>query len=410
MLFGTFAGAIWKRVEQEGDRAFFYSESLGVSQWKRPEAPQPSPIGMSPPDLRGVHVRWSAMSNEDRLAYTVGSLNDASYADSSQLHPHTLIDPHNHRVANVHCSPRSAPEAPRLPLLSAAARNQGAGVASGKVPQSILGPPSGERAVAYAEAKLAAQAADLAREARAKVLKPEDLKATSAEKDSTREPSQVEKCLGGSPTSTPASGNVCHPRVAAELGAAASSRSGVNSTHASAQVPPGPVNTTRAASSRGRHPAATAKQIENRLAAKCAALRADEEERAHLRERVEQSRAKTARQNLKDTSSENFVVANATAMKIHLHACRARRATEIAASQRDKERETFRRYECLLQDEMDHAIRTACMPAQTLNKPAQTSRHPSTTLHGDPGIMFSAETAKGRARRLASRLAHLDQI
>ena len=434
-LLGSFAAgpsALWRRVERTDGRVYYYSAELGVSQWQRPPAPPLHAIAYPTPDLRGANDYWDELTTSEKLALTVGSLDPVPPEEPPPLQgpavrrrdrrvaeaPSVLEAVHGDEGADGDHDGDSS--TPRLPLLSTAARKQGpmAGALGGNVAGSLLGPPSGERAAALVTAAEAAQAAAAAKDNRVEVARRtrEELDALNASLAAKR----AEEAAAAEAAKKAEAEEAAAAAAAAKVAKGAKGGKGGGESGGEA------AEASKADSGRPR--GLTIKQLEEQIDVKLGALREDGEERYRLQRTIQQEKSAAARAAAAAPSYKPFVDLNRAHVAEWRPEVRSQAMSERKRQQLVMQEEASARHAALVSQEMQHALASArgrvgehwetghwqvplppeiASPRSAGASPRRTPRKGPSTLLAAPGAMFTADSAKGRARRLAARLAHV---
>ena len=315
-LLGSFAAgpsSVWRKVQPPGDdKPYYFSEVLGVSQWSRPRAPPLHAISIAPADLRASQATWDLLTEEERLKYTYGSLRETEEGKQPppppqpprQLRPAPPED-EAHAGDGDDDGDAKDGKAARLPLLSATARNQPGGHATGTGEQhSLLGPPTGERLAARAEVSAAGAAAVAAKHARLEAARRarEELEALQeklAAKALAAAEAAGEEGVVKAPTVVGGinAADLINPAMAEKL-----AKLFEEPDHSRGKPPPPPQQQQQPAAEApsasrnlagdgGRPKPMPISQVEALIASKCAALRNDEEEMYRLARAIQQDKA-----------------------------------------------------------------------------------------------------------------------
>jgi hypothetical protein len=427
-LLGSFASgpqAIWREVPASGDRpAYYHSEVLGVSQWRRPNMPLPRPeVQQLATDLKLVSPGYTDLLPTEQSALLYGEMKpraprEPTAAEEEEARAQAALSVLAAAESAEEEQEEGAKSPGRLPLLSAAASQHGTLGESGAITNSKLRAPAKSiSGAAYRSARREEVAAEKGAE-RARKAKLEAGRRAQQTFENTLAAIEAKAVEAAVEAEAELQRQQELEQKQQELEQAKLKKAGGLSARPnldSAAASKGDVTKPR----EGKPKPATYTQIERLIKSKCEALRADEEALYRMRKAIRDDRVEAMRQARSAPDYKPFLVLNQQLVSDHTPQKRAAHHLERHRRHQQMSAEAAARHAGLLSEEssrhlgwdasmsMPRSPRTPRTPSelQRERERAEEREKRGSTLSLGPGAMYSEDTSKGRARKLAAQLA-----
>lgn len=464
-LLGSFANgpkAIWREVPADpetGRPAYYHSETLNLSQWHRPKAPNLKPLQHQANDLQSISPRYQGLEPHERVKLIIGEMEfrppreptaaelEEQWAqeqiakmqrEAEEAEQEEGFDAANggNGGANTDGADGGADGARRMPLLSATSRMLNPGEA---LPKLRSQPTAEERQIMREAAKAEKEAEQAKRQYAERVQKAdEDYERTVRTIYTDAERAREEEAKKAAEERRKAAAAA---ELEAKMFAAKKSKGGGNKGGGA----------PAAAAADGKNGAAAGKKdsmaapknpdprkqpkpmptplvvLERQVKEKCQELRENDEERRRMMRDVAYAKRVEEEERRSAPGFKDFDFINQAKLPEFAPIRKAERGEERRRQRQAMSSEAQSRHAELLKREAAERYEAAAAKGRVPSpeqfrmmtgsgglatprmdhggEEAEEGTPRVSTLSQPPGSMYNAETAKGRARRLAAQLA-----